>query len=92
MSKKSIARKGMTFINAHNGRVLKNRAVKAAQKELEAAYAAKKKAVLTYGLFSPEFDAAVAAQSAAYAARKALYCKHDYLTISDRALISVFGA
>jgi hypothetical protein len=38
------------------------------------------------------YEAAQAALKAAEAARAALYKRHNYLSLSDRTLMSVFGA
>jgi len=92
MSKWSIARKGMRFISAHNSRVLRRKDVKAAQAAVTTASLASTMAAVAYGPASPESITARAAYTAARAARAALYRKHQYLSLSDRALIAIFGA
>ena len=92
MSKQSIARKGMAFISAHNNRVLRNPAVKAAQAALETAREGRRNAAFTAGLHSPEYKKALALQVLAERHRAALRRKLDYITVSDRVWIAVFGA
>jgi hypothetical protein len=90
MSKQSIARKGSRFIAAHNARVL--RATKALTKAQRAASAARLEAAWTHGLFSPEYEVALAAFIVADRAMWAARHKRCFVTMDDRVLISVFNA
>ena len=89
MSKQSIARKGNRFIAAHNARVL--RATKALVKAQRAASSARVDAAYKYRLFSPQYDAALAAFKIADRAMWAARTKAHYITLDDRVLIAVFG-
>lgn len=90
MSKQSIARKGSRFVAAHNARVLQK--TKALTKAQRAASAARMDAACTHGLFSREYETALAdfnmADRAMWAARQKL----SFVSISDRVLIAVFNA
>lgn len=88
MSKPSIIRKGNRFIAAHNARVL--RATKALTKAQRAASTARVDVAYTHGLFSPQYDAALAAFDTADRAMWAARTKAQYITLSDRVLIAVF--
>jgi hypothetical protein len=89
MSKQSIARKGNRFMAAHNARVL--RATKTLTRRQRAASTARLDAAFNYGLFSPQYDAALAAFNIADRAMWAARTKHHYITLDDRVLIAVFG-
>ena len=89
MSKQSIVRKGNRFMAAHNARVL--RATKPLTVAQRKASAARVDAALNYGLFSPQYEAALAAYKIADAAMWAARTKAKYITINDHVFIAVFG-
>jgi hypothetical protein len=92
MSKKSIARKGMKFVSAHNNRVCKLKHVKSARADWDAACNERRRVVFEKGLCTPEYDAAKEACDLARRKYDVVLREEDYITPHDRMLIAVFGA